>query len=162
MATSFRAGTAQSVPNSSGTEPPNLKAPLNATDCHIHIYDPRFEPLVEKPVNGTVADYRLLQKRLGVSRVVIVQPRNYATDNGATLDAIEQFGIDRARGVGVLRPTVTDPELKRLHAGGIRGIRFTTGDPHTAVVSPGMIEPLAKRIARLGWHVQLNCRSSRS
>ena len=84
MASSFRAGIAQSVPNSSGTEPPNLKAPLNATDCHIHIYDPRFKPPVEKPANGTVADYRLLQKRLGVSRVVIVQPRNYATDNSAT------------------------------------------------------------------------------
>ena len=156
MATSVQGGTAQAVPNSSGTEPPQLKAPLNATDCHIHIYDPRFPPPVEKPANGTVADYRMLQKRIGLSRVVIVQPRNYATDNSATLDAIEQLGIDKARGVAVLRPTVTDAELKRLHAGGIRGIRFTTGDPHTAVVSPGMIEPLAKRIARFGWHVQLN------
>ena len=156
MATSVQGGRAQAVPNSAGTEPPQLKAPLNATDCHIHIYDPRFQPRVEKPANGTVADYRLLQKRIGLMRVVIVQPRNYATDNSATLDAIEQLGIDKARGVGVLRPTVTDAELKRLHAGGIRGIRFTTGDPHTAVVSPGMIEPLAKRIAKLGWHVQLN------
>ena len=156
MATSVQAGTTQAVPNSSGTEPPQLKAPLNATDCHIHIYDSRFQPPVEKPANGTVADYRLLQKRIGLSRVVIVQPRNYATDNSATLDAIEQLGIDKARGVGVLRPTVSDAELKRLDAGGIRGIRFTTGDAHTAVVSPGMIEPLAKRIAKFGWHVQLN------
>ena len=156
MATSLQEGTGQSVPNSSGTEPPRLKAPFNATDCHIHIYEPRFPPQVERPANATVSDYRLLQKRLGLARVVIVQPRNYATDNGATLDAIEQFGIDRARGVGVVRPTVTDAELKRMNAGGIRGIRFTTGDPHTAVVSPGMIEPLARRIARFGWHVQLN------
>ena len=156
MATTVRSGTAQAVPNSSGTEPPKLSAPLSATDCHIHIYDPRFSPRVEKPANATVADYRLLQKRIGVSRVVIVQPRNYATDNSATLDAIAQFGVDRARGVGVLRPTVTDAELKRFNAGGIRAIRFTTGDPHTAVVSAGMIEPLAKRIARFGWHVQLN------
>ena len=156
MTTSDHAGIAQAVPNSTGTEPPKLHAPADATDCHIHIYDPRFQPPVEKPTNGTVADYRLLQKRLGVSRVVIVQPRNYATDNSATLDAIAQFGIDKARGVGVVRPTVTDAELKRLNAGGIRGIRFTTGDPHTAVVSPGMIEPLARRIARFGWHVQLN------
>ena len=156
MQTTAQTGTTQAVPNSAGTEPPKLKAPFNATDCHIHIYDPRFSPRVEKPADATVADYRLLQKRIGVSRVVIVQPRNYATDNSATLDAIAQFGLDKARGVGVLRPTVTDAELKRLDAGGIRGIRFTTGDPHTAVVSPGMIEPLARRIARYGWHVQLN------
>lgn len=149
-------GTKQAVPNSTGSAPPKLKAPANATDCHIHIYDPRFQPPVEKPSNGTVQDYRLLQKRIGVSRVVIVQPRNYATDNSVTVDAIKQLGIDKARGVGVLQPVVTDAELKVLNEGGIRGIRFTVGNPKTAVVSADMIEPLAKRIAALGWHVQLH------
>jgi predicted TIM-barrel fold metal-dependent hydrolase len=144
------------VPNSSGTHAPKLKAPANAADCHIHIYDPRFQPPVAKPLNGTAQDYRLLQKRIGVTRVVIVQPRNYATDNSVTVDAIRQLGITNARGVAVLRPTVTDAELKRLNDGGIRGIRFTVGNPETAVVSIDMIEPLAKRIAAYGWHVQLN------
>jgi D-galactarolactone isomerase len=51
---------------------------------------------------------------------------------------------------------VTDAELKNLNDGGIRGIRFTVGNPKTAVVSIDMIEPLAKRIAAYGWHVQLN------
>jgi predicted TIM-barrel fold metal-dependent hydrolase len=144
------------VPNSAGTEPPKLKAPVKAADCHIHIYDPRFPPAVARPANSTVADYRLLQKRMGVSRVVIVTPRNYATDNSVTLDAIEKFGIDKARGVAVLRPSVTDEELERLDKGGVRGLRFTVGNPQTAVVSIDMIEPLAKRIADRGWHVQLN------
>ncbi len=144
------------VPNSSGTEPPTLKAPANAADCHIHIYDPRFQPPVAKPLNSTVQAYRLLQKRIGVTRVVIVTPRNYVTDNGVTLDAIKQLGVASARGVAVIRPTVTGAELKILNDGGIRGIRFTVGDLKTAVVSVGMIEPLAKRIAGLGWHVQLN------
>ena len=49
-------------------------------------------------------DYRLLQKRIGVSRVVIVQPRNYATDNSVTVDAIRQLGIANARGVGRAAP----------------------------------------------------------
>jgi predicted TIM-barrel fold metal-dependent hydrolase len=149
-------GVSQAVPNSTGTAPPKLVAPANAADCHIHIYDPRFLPAVEKPTQGAVADYRLLQKRIGVSRVVIVTPRCYATDNAVTTDAIKQLGINNARGVGVLRPTVTDAELKKLDDAGIRGIRFTVGDPKTAVVSVDMIEPLAKRIASYGWHVQLN------
>lgn len=144
------------VPNSSGTAPPKLQAPPNAADCHIHIYDRRFEPPVRKPTNATVHDYRRLQRRIGSRRVVIVTPRNYATDNSVTLDAIEQLGADNARGVAVVRPAVTDSELKRLNAGGIRGLRFTVGQPQTAVVSIDMIEPLAKRIADLGWHVQLN------
>src|SRR5918998_3131175 len=113
------------VPNSSGTEPPKLRAPANAADCHIHIYDPRYAPVVERPSNATVADYRLLQKRIGVSRVVIVTPRNYGTDNSVTVDAIAQFGEAQSRGVAVVRPDVTDAELKRLARGGIRGLRFT-------------------------------------
>ena len=151
--------TIHKVPNSSGAHPPKLKAPANAADCHIHIYDPRFQPPVAHPLNGTVPDYRLLQKRIGVSRVVIVQPRNYATDNSVTVDAIKQLGIANARGVAVLHPTVTDAELKNLNDGGVRGIRFTVGNPETAVVSIDMIEPLAKRIAAYGWHVQLNMES---
>jgi D-galactarolactone isomerase len=147
----------QPVPNSSGTEHPSIKASKNSADCHIHIYDPRFQPVVTKPSNATVQDYRLLQKRIGVTRVVIVTPRNYETDNSVTLDAIRQLGAN-ARGVAVIRPSITDAELRNLDKGGIRGIRFTLSQsqPLAAVVSLDMIEPLAKRIASLGWHVQLN------
>ena len=34
------AADAQQIPNSTGTEQPKLKAPPNAADCHMHIYDP--------------------------------------------------------------------------------------------------------------------------
>ncbi|MGH8623070.1 MAG: amidohydrolase family protein [Burkholderiales bacterium] len=145
------------VPNSSGTGRPRTKAPANAADCHIHIYDPRLPQLASRsPVaNAAVPDYRLLQKRIGTTRVVVVQPRNHATNNQVTLDAVAQLGPD-ARGIAVLHPTITDAELKTLDAGGIRGIRFSLGDPATAVVTLDMVEPLAKRVAALGWHVQLH------
>ena len=146
----------QATPNSSGAALPKLKAPAHAADCHIHIYDARFQSSSPALPNATVRDYRLLQKRIGVTRVVIVTPRNYVTDNSVTLDAIRQLGIANARGVAVIRPTVTDAELKSLDSGGVRGIRFTVGNPQTAVVSIDMIEPLAQRIAAFGWHVQLN------
>src|SRR5690606_36703357 len=83
-----RRGIEQAVPNSAGTAPPRTPAPLNAADCHIHIYDPRFAPRVERVTQATVSDYRLLQKHLGLMRVVIVHPRNYQVDIGVTLDAI--------------------------------------------------------------------------
>jgi D-galactarolactone isomerase len=105
------------------------------------------------PDNDTVQDYRLLQKRIRTTRVVIVTPRSYVTDNRCTVDAISQFGPN-GRGIGVLRPSVTDAELKDLDKGGIRGIRFTIGSKG-AVVTIDMLEPLAKRVADLGWHVQL-------
>jgi predicted TIM-barrel fold metal-dependent hydrolase len=123
----------------------------------MHIYDPRFPQLASRsPVtNAAVPEYLLLQKRTGTTRVVIVQPRNHMTDNQVTVDAIAQLGAN-ARGVAVLHPTVSDAELKKLDAGGIRGIRFSLGDSATAVTSIDMVEPLGKRIAALGWHVQLH------
>jgi predicted TIM-barrel fold metal-dependent hydrolase len=149
---------AQQVPNSVGTEPPKLKAPANACDCHMHTYDPGRFPMPPNPraapANATAAEYKLLQKRIGTTRVVIVQPRNYATDNKVTLYAIQQ--LTPARGVAVVQPSITDAELKLLDAGGIRGIRFSLGDPSSRAVTPDMVEPLSHRIADLGWHIQFN------
>src|SRR5262249_7361164 len=74
----------QAAPNPTGTGPAKVKAPANAADCHMHIYDPRFAESNprpgQNPKNATVSDYRLLQKRTGTTRVVVVQPRNYASD----------------------------------------------------------------------------------
>lgn len=132
----------------------------NAADCHIHIYDPRFPAWPERaPVkNASVADYRHVQHRLGTSRVVVVQPAAYGTDNRATMDALAQVGLERSRGVGVVRTDVAESELREMHEAGIRGLRFTQHDPRTAVTTAGMIEPLARRIQVYGWHTQLHLR----
>src|SRR6202051_2464674 len=150
---------AQQVPNSSGTEPARLKAPEGACDCHHHIYDAvRFPPV--QPGGTIIPDarleeYRLLQRRIGTSRNIVVTPLAYVTDNRVTLDAIARLGPN-ARGVAVIRPTVTDAELKMLADGGIRGIRFSIAEGRKGATSVDMIEPLSKRISALGWHVQIN------
>ena len=65
----------------------------------------------------------------------------------------------QARGIAVVTPDVSDAELRRLAEGGIRGIRFTQFDPKTAATTLDMIEPLAKRVEPLGWHVQIHLRA---
>jgi D-galactarolactone isomerase len=148
------------VSNSAGTDLPKLKAPPKACDCHMHIYDaarfPPARPGSRMQASASVPDYQRLQGRIGTSRTVVVQPAAYGTDNRVTLDAIERLGD--ARGVAVVHPGVSDAALKTLHEGGIRGIRFTVFDPATAVTKIEMIEPLAKRIADIGWHVQIHMR----
>jgi len=86
----LRATSAQAVKWSSGTETASLPAPANATDCHHHIYDSRFpvDPKATlKPGDATVADYRALQRRIGTTRNIVVQPSTYGTDNRCMLDA---------------------------------------------------------------------------
>ncbi|WP_432260964.1 amidohydrolase family protein [Cupriavidus sp. TMH.W2] len=144
------------VPNSSASGAPRSPALANACDAHLHIYDARFAAIAPVVANATVDDYRGVQGLLGTSRAVIVQPRCYGTDNSATLDAIRKLGMAHARGVAVVRPDVTDETLHGLHAGGIRGIRFSLYTEAHAAVSFEMVEALADRVAGLGWHLQLH------
>lgn len=144
------------VPNSSASAAPRSTAWPDACDAHLHIYDSRFPAIAPAVANATVADYRRVQALLGTRRAVIVQPRCYGTDHSCTLDAIRQLGLASTRGVGVVRPDVSDETLQALHAGGIRGIRFSLYTPAHAVVGFEMVETLAHRIAELGWHLQLH------
>ena len=149
----------QPVPNSAGANIPNLAIPSKACDCHLHIYDERFSQVVQAavlPGLATISEYRQLQRRLGTERAVIVTPRSYGTENDVTLDAIKQLGLDRTRGVAVLRDDVSEATLQKLDAGGIRGVRFSLYTPDHAAVSFKMVEPLAARLAALGWHLQLH------
>ena len=41
------------VPNSDGTESPTLKAPPDACDCHIHIYDAARFPMVAESAGAS-------------------------------------------------------------------------------------------------------------
>ena len=150
------------VPNSAGTSTPRYKAPAGACDSHLHIYDQRFAmkwPNLRAVTDASVTEYRLLQQRLGTTRAVVVQPAAYGVDNAVTLDAVAQLGAANARGIAVVHPTVTDTELVAMNKAGVRGLRFTLHEPRTAVTSVEMIEPLAHRAHRLGWHVQLHLRA---
>jgi D-galactarolactone isomerase len=150
-----RGANAQQVPYSTGTERPKLKAPPNACDCHMHIYDAKY-PIAPsatmKPPDATVADYKLLQGRIGTTRSVVVTTSTYGTDNRITLDAIAQIG-PTARGVAVVDAGITDAELKRMNDSGIRGIRINLVLAGATTVD--MIEPLSKRVNDLGWHLQI-------
>ncbi len=156
-----RPAAAQAVKWSSGTEAPKLKAPANATDCHHHIYDAKYpvDPKATlRPADALVEDYRALQKRIGTTRNVIVQPSTYGLDNRPTLDALVAMG-PTARAVVVVNDTVTDDELKRMHAMGARGIRFNLAQ--AGATTAEMIEPLSARVNALGWHIQINAPPAR-
>ena len=110
------------------TAKPRLKAPADACDCHIHIYDAAMPlaPTANKPgpAWADVAAYRALQSRLGTSRAVVVQPTAYGTDNSCTLAAIAALGREQMRGIAVVDQGVSDGELDRLTQAGIAGARF--------------------------------------
>jgi len=154
-----KSAAAQSVPFSSGTEPPKLKAPANACDSHIHIFDPHFPASPhwkgQPPDNAPVAAYRLFQQRIGTTRVVIVNPSTYGVDNRSTLDASAQMG-EAARAVVVVDLDIADSELKQMAAQGAVGIRVNfVSDQSWGTTTTERLETMSRRVSDLGWHVQV-------
>src|SRR5260370_11286552 len=148
---------AQQVPWSTGTAPAKTKAPPNATDCHHHIYSSRFKidpKSTLRPGDAPVADYRLLQKRIGTSRNVIVQPSPYGVFNDGLIEALGE-AAPSPRALAVLNASVTDDELKRLDPARGRGVRFNLATPGGATTIE-MLAPVAKRISPMGWHVHVH------
>ena len=140
---------------------PRLVAPPKACETHSHVIGPADKyPRVpgRKPAfGGPIEAYETLLKRLGMERCVIVQPSIYGRDNRCTLDAIAHFGQSRSRGVAVTTKDVSRQELQRLHDAGIRGLRFFhLVNEFVITDAPDM----AKRIAPLGWHLQVQDRGN--
>ena len=107
-----RPAAAQAVKWSAGTEAPKLKAPANATDCHHHIYDAKYpvDPKATlRPADALVEDYRALQKRIGTTRNVFVQPSTYGIDNRCTLDALVDDYRALQKRIGTTRNVLVQP-----------------------------------------------------
>jgi len=145
------------VPFSTGREKPKMKVPAGTCDCHHHIYDPIAFPYdLQDSRNqppATVDAYRLLQKRLGTDRDVIVQASAYGTDNSCLLHALKVMGKENTRGIGVCHSDIPDKELGAMSDAGVCGLRINLSSP-LKINKYDEIIPLSKKISLLGWHLQ--------
>jgi D-galactarolactone isomerase len=135
---------------------PKLKAPENACDTHMHFYDKKY-PLAPTaasapPEDGSVATYRALQRRIGITRTVVVQPTAYGKDNTCTLDGMAALG-KHARGVAVVDQEVSEAELRRLEAAGMRAARLHMLPG--GAIGWDIADAVVARVQSVGWHAQL-------
>lgn len=136
---------------------PGWTPPPGAIDAHVHVFGPEAEfPFSPKakyhPEDATPEMLFALRDHLGLSRNIIVQASCHGTDNAATLAGIAKSG-GRARGVAVVDPDIGIDELKALHEGGIRGVRFNFLKRLVDNAPKDKFLEIARKIAPLGWHV---------
>ena len=131
-----------------------LKTPPGTIDTHMHFYDGASSAAPGAPNPGlfTVPMYRELQKRLGLQRVVVVQPNAYKDDNRVTLAAMKEIGKD-AKGVAVVRPGTPQAELERLTKAGICAVRIMT--LHGATLGFDVMDAVMAMEHPFGWHANI-------
>jgi D-galactarolactone isomerase len=131
-----------------------LKAPKGATDTHMHFYDGASSaaPGTPNPGRFTVPMYRELQQRLGLERVIVVQPNAYRDDNRVTLAAMKEIGKN-AKGVAVVRPGTPPAELEHLTKAGICAVRIMT--LHGGTLGFDVMDAVMAQVHPLGWHANI-------
>ena len=125
-------------------------------DAHFHIIDPRY-PLIPNrgflPDPFTVADYRQAIGGENFIGGVVVSGSFQGFDQGYLVAALEDLGPGYV-GVTQLPETVSDAELERLDATGVRGLRFNLKRGGSADIR--FLAEVAARIHDVvGWHVEL-------
>jgi predicted TIM-barrel fold metal-dependent hydrolase len=143
------------------TRKPRFVLPPGSCDCHAHICGPQsryaYDPKRRyTPPDALISDYVRMLTMLGVQRAVLVQPSVYMTDNAALLDTLAEAPIPM-RGIAVVRDDVTDTELQRMHALGVRGLRLNLR--HSNGAGADLAPALSRRIAPMGWHLQFRIMS---
>ena len=149
------------IGTSSPFTPVSFEVPAAACDCHTHVIgDPRRFPFTPArtytPEQASVESLQALHRALHITRVVVVQPSVYGTDNAGTLDAIRQLG-PAARGIAVVDEKTPADALDDMEGRGIRGIRInlaTAGqtDPNEA---NRRFDAALERTAGRKWHIQM-------
>jgi predicted TIM-barrel fold metal-dependent hydrolase len=146
--------------------PVNFAVPPGACDCHTHIFGDSarfpFAPTRSyTPEPASVDEVRALHRALHITRVVIVQPSVYGTNNACTLDAIRQLG-PAARGVAVIDDNTPESTLDEMGRAGIRGIRLNleTGGVTDPAAARQRFQRAVERIRHRNWHIQIYTRLS--
>jgi predicted TIM-barrel fold metal-dependent hydrolase len=140
---------------------PQFRMPPLACDCHTHVFGPydRFPLSLSRTYNPPEAPLDLLTgflEKLGLERVVVVQPSVYGIDNTATLDAVRR-SEGRARAVAVIADDADRGHLADMHKAGVRGVRLNLmmAEEPSLDAASGIIRGCAERIKLFGWHIQL-------
>lgn len=125
-------------------------------DTHFHIIDPRF-PVMENqgflPPAFTVDDYRARTAGLDIRGGTVIAGSFQGTQTEYMVDALDKLGPTFV-GVIQIPATVTDEEILRLNAAGVRALRFNLYRGGSEGIEH--LDRLARRVHDVaGWHAEL-------
>jgi predicted TIM-barrel fold metal-dependent hydrolase len=149
--------TAAPDPN---TKKPKFRPPPLACDAHCHIFGPAakfpYDPKASyHPPDSPFEGLQKLHKILGLERAVIVHASCHGADMRVTLDAIARSG-GKYRGTAIIDESFSEKDFEKMHAGGIRGVRFNFVQHLGGRPDMGLFQRTIQRIKPMGWHLILH------
>jgi predicted TIM-barrel fold metal-dependent hydrolase len=147
-------------PPDPNTRTPKFRPPPLACDAHCHVFGPGakfpYDPKAAYvPPDSPVEGLQKLHSILGFQRAVIVHASCHGADMRATLDAIAR-SKGAYRGTCITDSSVSDKDFDRMHAGGIRGVRFNFVKHLGGRPDMGFFRETIQRVKPLGWHLILH------
>jgi len=137
------------------------RLPVGSCDCQIHVYDDpenypirHAKPMYEAPA-APLSAAMAMHQRVGLERVVIVQATVYKTDHSLLLASLAKLPAERSRGIAIIDDSVSDAELERLNAAGVRGARFNFQQRLGVVPSIEGFRRSVARVKELGWFIKI-------
>ncbi|GAB3706199.1 amidohydrolase family protein [Corynebacterium nasicanis] len=125
-------------------------------DTHLHIIDPRY-PLIPNqgyvPEAFSVADYRRRTAGLDIVGGAVVSGSFQAFDTEFLVAALKKLGPDFV-GVAQVPGDISDSEILRLDARGVRAVRFNLARGGSAGLE--VLDSLARHVYDVAeWHTEL-------
>jgi predicted TIM-barrel fold metal-dependent hydrolase len=140
---------------------PDFEIPIGACDSHVHVIGPHSQyPMVNDriytPPECGAEKLKAYLEQLKLSRVVLIQPSFYGSDNTYQLLVTQEMG-ERARAVIVIDEDTSDLELASMLSKGAQGVRMnlsTAGQQDPEIARQQLVR-LAERIKDFGLHIQI-------
>jgi predicted TIM-barrel fold metal-dependent hydrolase len=139
---------------------PTFTPPPLTCDTHFHVFGPpHLFPYVESrrytPPAAPVEHFFGMAKVVGIERGIMVQPNVHRWDSASTLDAIAK-GEGRLLGMIHANPNFTEADHRKLHAGGVRGVRFNCVGRTGGSFDEARFRHVVSQVEALGWALDLH------
>jgi predicted TIM-barrel fold metal-dependent hydrolase len=120
-------------------------------DAHAHV----FRQVHGHRTPRSAQEYLAQMDGSGVQGGVLVQPSFLGTDHSEIIEA-HAFAPDRFRAVGVADESFTRDDMLRLHASGVRGLRFNFFKGSKVDLTAPAWRRVIELVEPQGWHLELN------